>query len=520
MIKEFQKVRKFFYFPQLPKPQLVEDLPNEMINMKSLEIKVNQPFIEGLRKKGIARKNKDSDTSCVNEYLTHQMIHFMVYPGCVLDVLKLQKAGQEIIDGEHKVSTLRTAFIEAQTTICMTNEIKHPATSKIRKAYGLSEGDVFGKLMYGLYQKVSNQNFGVKLTKEEKRLVNQLREINFLNKNQETESFKKFAQILRDYPLPKDKTQKRKYNGLEIFTNNQIREGLKQFAQECSNPNEYEEVVRQVLREEDKEEKGEQPVPTIVYGSGTERGITQLAGNFYTARAEKYTIPIRKKPMHKNGSLYPHSHTSFQVGDPITEVDAFSTPGILPGITKKWVMKEGKVFDNEEAVPDSFLVIDNSPSMQSPVKEISIPVLGATAISNTYFHNNSKVAVYSFGSNDHLTNPTKNRELVHRELRRYSSNGGTTFNRKVLEKILKQNEGEFDISVISDMAISNLDSFVNAVLEIPQTHRIHLLYTKNNEYVNKLRQSFGNIDNVAILPLICERDIYDITMGELKKSIK
>ena len=47
--------------------------------------------------------------------------------------------------------------------------------------------------------------------------------------------------------------------------------------------------------------------------------------------------------MHKNGTLYPYSHTGFEVGDPITEVDAFSTPGILPGITKKWVRKEGEV---------------------------------------------------------------------------------------------------------------------------------------------------------------------------------
>ena len=40
-----------------------------------------------------------------------------------------------------------------------------------------------------------------------------------------------------------------------------------------------------------------------------------LADNFYTALAEKYRIPIRKKQMHKNGSLYPHSHTPFEVGD-------------------------------------------------------------------------------------------------------------------------------------------------------------------------------------------------------------
>ena len=70
------------------------------------------------------------------------------------------------------------------------------------------------------------------------------------------------------------------------------------------------------------------------------------------------------------------------------------------------------------------------------------------------------------------------------------------------------------------MDIRNLSGFIDAVLSIPQTHRVHLLYTKNNGYVEKLRESFGNRENVAILPLTCEKDIQQITMGELKKSVK
>jgi len=75
-------------------------------------------------------------------------------------------------------------------------------------------------------------------------------------------------------------------------------------------------------------------------------------------------------------------------------------------------------------------------------------------------------------------------------------------------------------SVISDMDIRNLGGFIDTVLGIPQTHRVHLLYTENNSYVGKLRQSFGDKENVAILPLTRERDIQEITMGELKKSVK
>ena len=125
-------------------------------------------------------------------------------------------------------------------------------------------------------------------------------------------------------------------------------------------------------------------------------------------------------------------------------------------------------------------------------------------------------------SNNPITIPSGGDDYnwsYHKQLRMYTG-GGTTFNPRFLEGVLRESEGEYDISVISDMDIRNLDRFVNAVLGIPQTHRVHLLYTENNGYVGKLRQSFGNRENVAILPLTSERDIQQITMGELQKSVK
>lgn len=544
--KEWQRARKRFHYPQLPQPELVDDIPNGSIDIKNLEIKISEPFIEGFEKHGI--RNEEA----MNEVLTHELTHFMKFPGSVLNILRLQKSAQGLTD-RHKVSELRAAFTEAQTNLYMTQEVQHPATAKMRKAYGLQNEDSAGRLMYGLYQEVSGQDFGVKLTKEERGLVGKLKDIDFLDKKQETSSFRKFVQVMKDYQPPQqnqDEKGESKGQGqgsgqgdgrnsndpcsgsgkeLDRFTENQIREGLKQFAQECSTPQEYEEIVKQILNEDaerGEERQGQQQASGKRAGIG--RSTTELADNFYTALAEKYVIPIRKKQMHKNGSLYPHSHTPFEVGDSITEVDAFSTPGILPGITKKWVRKEGEVHGNEESVPDSFVVVDNSPSMFksngneiiSPSKRIYSHIVGATAISNAYLANGARVAVYSFGSNDHLTNPTKDRKAVHSELRRYSTGGGTTFNPRFLEGVLRQNQDEFDISVISDMDISNLDAFVQTVLSIPQTHRVHLLYTGNSGYVNHLRQTFGDKDNVAILPLTAESDIEKITMGELKKSVK
>jgi len=554
MGKEWQKVRKSFHYPQLPQPRLIEDEANGSINMESLEVTVSEPFIKNLEAKNITSEES------LNEVLTHEVTHYMKFPGSVLNILKLQKSGQGVADGD-KISELRTAFTEAQTNLYQLNELKSETTAKVRKACGLPEGDSFGRLMYELYQEISGQDFGVESkgkslvdkvkgvlrinpTTEEKSLIEKLKNIDYTNKKQETNNFRQFAQVLKNYQPPQDQNKQGDgnqkgegngqgqsggqgkpcpSNGLNGFDDNQIREGLKQFAQECSNPQEYEEIVKQVLDEDKKQGKSEQGQgqPTHATGrrAGSGKGITQLADNFYTALAEKYVIPIRKKPMHKNGTLYPFSHTSFEIGDSITDVDAFSTPGILPGITKKWVKKEGEVYGDNEAVPNSFLIIDNSGSMPSPIEGTSIPVLGATAISNAYLHNGSKVAVYNFGGNDYLLQSTKDKGAVHQQLRVYTG-GGTTFNPKFLEGVLKDSGEEYDISVISDMEIRDLGGFIDTVLGIPKTHRVHLLYTENNSYVNKLRQSFGNKENVAILPLTRERDIQEITMGELKKSVK
>lgn len=534
MRREWQKVRKSFHYPQLPQPRLVEDKSNGSMDIKNLEVTVSEPFIRGFEEHDIAPEES------LNEVLTHELTHFMRYPGNVLNVLRLQKAAQNLADG-HKISELRAAFTEAQTNIYMLNERNHPATAKMRKAYGLPEGNSFGRLMYCLYQEVSGQDFGVEPNEQERDLVGKLRDVDYPDKRQETSNFRRFVQVLKDYEPPKqdgkgqsqDEGKEKPCSGntLEGFSDNQIREGLRQFAQECSSPEEYEEIVGQVLSEEEQGDK-KQPMQRFVgKRAGAGRGITLLAKNFYSALAEKYTIPIRKRPIRKNGSLHPDSHTGFSVDDPIDDVDAFSAPGIYPGITKKWVRKEGEVHSNFESVPNSILVVDNSPSMfyrggevVSPTIRVYPHIVGATAISNAYLSNGAQVAVYSFGSSDHFTNLSKNRELVHKELRRYSFDGGTTFHPNFLEGILRENEEEFDISVISDMQIKNLGSFIDTILGIPQIHRLHLLYTDGDsdsmEYVHRLRSEFNGRENVSILPLVREDDINQITMGELKKSVR
>ncbi|MEK6909309.1 MAG: VWA domain-containing protein [Nanoarchaeota archaeon] len=522
---EWHEARKRFHYPQLPKPKLVKDESNGAINLETLEITVSEPFITTFPQHGI------DQADAFNEVLTHELTHYMRYPGSPLNVLRLQKATQGVVSGDDS-HQIRTDFTEVQTNLHMLIERKHPATARMRKVFQPDEKDTRARIIYGLYQTASGQDFGVKLTKEEETAIKRLGGIDFLDKSRELENVRKFAEVMKDYksqrpqngsPGQENGGMPTSRSGMGMFNDAQILEGLRKFAQEANSPKEYEQIARAVLSEEEKaQQRGVHP--------GTGRDVTFLAHNFYSALAEAYAVPIRKKPMVITGSLYPHSHAAFTFEDQITDVDPFSAPGILPGITKKWVRKEGESHGDEEGVPSNLLVVDNSPSMFHVNGKIIPPndrvyqhIVGATAVSNAYLLNGAQVAVYSFGSNDHLTGFSKDRERIHSELRRYSSDGGTTFNANLLETLVKQHDGVCDITVVSDMGISNLDGFVTSLLGLPQTHRVHLLYTNGSSemrpYVAQLRQSFGKKPNVAILPLVASADISKITMGELKKSV-
>ena len=204
------------------------------------------------------------------------------------------------------------------------------------------------------------------------------------------------------------------------------------------------------------------------------------------------------------------------------DLNAFSSKGILPGISKAWTKKEGEVI-KQIGIPDSIIVQDNSPSMPNPNKIISIPVLGSSVIARAYLANDKTVSVYSFGSSDHIYGPSKDEEAINKVLRLYSDkDGGTTFNPKKLEQLFKDRSKSFDVSIISDMEINNLADFILSIKSLPLLHRIHLFYTNYDKiaYVHQVIEATKNIENIGYTQLFTKYDIEKITMGELRKSLK
>jgi len=515
--REWQDVRKSFYYPQLPFPQLTKDIANGMINFENLQISVNPEYVNELNEKGC------NEEISLNAILGHEVGHFVDYPASVLNLLRLHKIARENLD-EQKAYIAREAFLNIQNN---TNLVKNrdyksiPVVlkSEAEKAEGLD------KVFFGLYQELWNKSLDVKLKRKEKNLIEKLQEIDYLDKNKQEQNLREFVELIKN---KLDDYKSEGNSSFKEFSSNQIREGIRQFAKE-SKPGEFEKIVEEVLREGEKNkgtEKGREKIYQITGSrAGIERGNLIIARNFYSALAENFSIPIRKRQIQKNGSLYPYSHEEFSMSDEINDLDPFSSPGIIPGITQKWIKKEGETIQNYFGIPNSIIVKDNSPSMtnyQNPEKEVSIAVLGSTVISNAYLNNNTKVAVYSFGSFDEFVDLTKDKERVHQELRKYTNKRGTTFNKSLMENYLKNTDMVFDLSFVSDMEISNLDKFINHIINLPNLHRIHLFYTNPSkvDYVQNISERIKNKRNVAILPLYSQQDIKNIIIGELKNSIK
>lgn len=510
MEQEWQKVRKSFYYPQLPFPKLTEDIPNGQFDFRNLQISVNPNYLEELAQNGC------NEETSLNAILGHETGHFIYHPGNVLNLLKLHKIARESLD-EQQAFVARESFLNIQNN---TNLVQNRGYETIPETLRIEAVNSQGldRVFFGLYQELWKRDLGVKLKKKERGLMKRLKAIDYLNEDEQEQNFRGFIEVIEDYlkeHKPDEGQQKDSGSG-GGFSDNQIREGIRQFAKE-SKPGEFEQVVEEVLRE--IQEGGRKEVEDSKLerglGAGTEKGNLIISRNFYTALAENFSIPIRKKQIQKNGSLYPHSHEEFSMDDSISDLDAFSSPGIIPGITQKWVRKEGETIESYLGIPDSLVVIDSSGSMPNP-NGFSIPVLGATVITDAYLDNNAKVSVYNFSADNVVLGPSKNRERIHRTIRTYQ-NGGTIFDSNVVEDLVK-NQGNIDISVISDMGIHNLDDFLEYISGLPNVHRVHLFYTDSGNIGSADELRYKN--NIAILPLRSYGDIRRITMGELKKSIK
>ena len=511
MERKVDEVNARFFYPQFPTPELSRDVPNGSADIISMKTKVNPDFINMLNDNGIPPEES------LDEVLSHETIHLTRFPGTAEKRMHQYLIARQILEKNELGEAVVYAFNEAQTNIFNGVDMKNKYTPKVQRVLTKDSKDL-NKVLDGLYQELFKEDLGVRFNwrkKKEKDLVKKLKEINFTSLNEEDQNLKKFIEITKNYL----KTYKPESNAgfLGMFTNEQIQQGLDALALECADkgytPNQFEQLASELTKE-----------GKIIPGVGNKKAELIESRNIYLSLARNYSIPIIKMQTEKNGSLVPVEQKQFSIGTPIKDLNPFSSKGILPGITKAWIRKEGETI-KELGIPDLVLVQDNSPSMPNPNEVVSVPVLGSSVISRTYILNDKPVTIYSFGSSDYMYGPSKDEEEVNKALRLHSGReGGTTFNPNKLEFLLKEKSKPFDLAVVSDMEISNLADFILSIKSMPKLHRIHLVYTNPianyMAYVNEIINKTKGMDNIGYLQLFTKDDIGNIAMGELRKSLK
>jgi hypothetical protein len=232
--------------------------------------------------------------------------------------------------------------------------------------------------------------------------------------------------------------------------------------------------------------------------------------------ARNYALPIRKRPMAKSGSLYPHHHLPWEAGKPVYDIDPWKSFGkMMPGLTKSWRRIEGEIYGHGYGTPDCMVILDSSGSMVDPRKEISHAVLGSGCAADAYLRNGARVAVYNFsdaGAGDELILPyTHDRRRIYGALCRYFG-GGTKLVLKTIQAI--QTEQLPDIFLITDMQITNLEILVQYLNECK--NRVTAVHIGKNKHTEAFQQKVALQPNVQIHGVEKLQDIPGIVLGRVR----
>jgi hypothetical protein len=404
--------------------------------------------------------------------------------------------------------------------------VKEKATKIPELHKHLKKGQI-GEALASLYQKIWGIDLGIPSSGRKgaghEDIVRRLARIPYLDRAKWPDSIKKFARYIKPLFLEEEEEQKTAggqpesnplgEHDLENYSCDEINQGLRDYAKKSMALPEFKEVV------EDFSEELKEAGYGMEGGMGRGRG-TPLDADvlFYMKLAENYSLPLKKVPIEKKGSLHPHSHSPWELGSPIQDVDIWTSFGkIMPGITQIWKKKEGKGRGKIEGTPECLIAVDSSGSMVNPRNNLSYAVLGAACAADAYLRNDAKVAVYNFsdapmGGKDVLEY-THRREEIYRVLCKYFG-GGTALDLDDLTPLI-QGRKNLDLFIITDMKITNLEALIGFFGQIQ--NRITAVHIGENPYASRFERAVERRNNINIYTVKRKEDIPHIVLGKIKE---
>jgi len=519
------KLKKKHLYPEIPMPKVkgtpdpergeAEEDEGVGLEMKQKQMTIRGAFVSQMR-------GKMSEERIVEALLDHGITHYTFCPWDFHTHLRLYAEAKKVVGDKELAKQVSNHFIDV---IADTHCVKKRFTEIPELHRNLKKGTV-EEVIANLYQKIWGIDLGISSSnmsvKGHADIVRRLARIPYLDRSRWGESIKKFARSLKPLLVQEQKQQGAQGGSgehspqgdhdLNHYSNEEIDQGLRDYARETMALSEFKEVVED-FSDELKEA-----------GYGTEAGMGRGQGNpidadvlFYMKLAENYSIPLKKFPLEIKGSLHPYSHSPWEIGSPFQDVDIWTSFGkIMPGVTQIWTKREGKGRGKMEGAPDCLIAIDSSGSMINPRKNLSYAVLGAACATNAYLQNDSKVAVYNFsdapmGGKD-ILNYTDQREDIYRVLCKYFG-GGTALDLEDLMPLIRGRK-ELDLFIITDMKITNLESLIGFFGQIQ--NRVTAVHIGDNPYAARFEKAVEKRKNISIYTVKRKEDIPHIVLGRIR----
>jgi len=497
-------VRRRHLYPELPHPVWEENLERVALEIKEKRISLSRGFVEEM-------SQVMDEEEVVGGLLDHAVSHYLYCPWDFSTHLKLYSEAKRVLKDKQMAMRATDYFMDVVAdTQCVSQK-----ESPLPRLYAHVKRGIMDEAIHALYQRIWGVNLGVEGYEE---VARKLSRLPYLDRRRWPETIRRFSKVVQSLlemeerfgglnrPSPMGS------HGLQNYSSQEIEQGLKDLAAASESPAEFKEIV------EDFEED------LLEAASPNERGMGLGPGRsleadilYYMKLAENYNLPIRKTPMHKSGSLYPHHHVPWEVGRPFQDIDPWTSFGkIMPGITQIWERREGEVFGEDEGTPDCIVMIDSSGSMINPRQQLSYAVLGAACACDAYLRNDARVAVYNFSDANaggaQILPFNRHRFEIYRAICHYFG-GGTKLHLEDIEQL--QTGRNPDIFLITDMQITNLEALISYFNE--HANRVTAVHIGDNEHVQTFRRSMKLRKNISIYGVEKKEDIPKIVLGKIQE---
>jgi hypothetical protein len=508
MLKDiWAKVRTKHFFPEMPNPTISDSMDRVAMETKSKQITLSQPFIEEAAKRLQPER-------VIEALLDHGVAHYTYCPWDFHTHLMLYQEAKKVLKDKEMAQKSTDYFMDV---VADTHCFKEKETP-ISDLYCHMDRGILDEAIHALYQRIWGKDLSVQGYEE---ISRKLSRIPYLDRKPWPDSIRRFSKIIQgllelekksgtlNQPSPMGQ------NDFGRYTEQELDQGLKEFAMSTGNPGSFSEVVTDF--EEELQEAGFNTSSGMGFGPGSPLDADIL---FYMKLAENYSLPIKRTPIEKSGSLYPVSHSPWELGKPFRDIDPWTSFGkIMPAITQIWERREGDTFGEEEGTPNCIVAIDSSGSMTNPRQQLSYAVLGAACASDAYLRNDAKVAVYNFSDAQHggrkTLDYTRHRKQIYQSVCHYFG-GGTRLDIKDLDSL--QEPSRPDIFIITDMQITNLEALISYLNG--HENRVTAVHIGENRHVMQFKRSMGIRKNISIYSVQKKQDIPKIVLGKIREYFR